>query len=205
MCKTRHRSWTDNSGLGSLDYQKTIFPGLGSLDISMKKFHRSWIARSGLWSLTEKNLQRRLYEHHLIFPESVWFWKQLEFIIETTMLRILPATFFWTNLMQICLEFVRVCLWLFRNQSLHSFSWLWNRFVCLKLQMDFIVSPLTFLSDYFFECHFQNLIMKQILLIFPRLLKTRYYIFRQKNYYLLYFFKTNNFASLPRFSGINWE
>ena len=47
-------SWTGNSGLGSLDYQETIFTGLGSLDFPLKKFHRSWIAKSGLWSLTEK-------------------------------------------------------------------------------------------------------------------------------------------------------
>ena len=43
----KQRSRVDNSGLGSLDYQKRIFTGLGSLDFSKKKFRRSWIAKSG--------------------------------------------------------------------------------------------------------------------------------------------------------------
>ena len=59
MRKTKQRPWIGNSGLGSLDYPKTIFTGLGSLDFPTKKFHRSWIAKSGLWSLTKKNLRRR--------------------------------------------------------------------------------------------------------------------------------------------------
>ena len=48
MRKTKQRSGIGNSGLGSPDYHKTIFTGLGSLDFPMKKFHRSWIAKSGL-------------------------------------------------------------------------------------------------------------------------------------------------------------
>ena len=48
MRKTNQRPWTGNSGLGSLDYPKTIFTGLGSLDFPLKKFYRSWIAKSGL-------------------------------------------------------------------------------------------------------------------------------------------------------------
>ena len=61
MRKTKQRSWIGNSGLGSLDYQKTIFhTGLGSLNFPTQNFHRSWIAKSGLWSLTEKNLLRRV-------------------------------------------------------------------------------------------------------------------------------------------------
>ena len=57
MRKTKQRSWISNSGFKSLDYQKTIFAGLGSLDLLTKKFRRSWIAESGLWSLTEKSLR----------------------------------------------------------------------------------------------------------------------------------------------------
>ena len=48
MRKTKQRPWIGNSGLGSLDYHKTIFTGLGSVDFPMKKFKRSWIAKSGL-------------------------------------------------------------------------------------------------------------------------------------------------------------
>ena len=43
-----------SKGFGLLDYQKTIFTGLGSLDFPTKNFDRSWIAKSGLCSLTEK-------------------------------------------------------------------------------------------------------------------------------------------------------
>ena len=48
MRKTKQRPWIGNSGLGSLDYHKTIFTGLGSVDFPMKKFKRSWITKSGL-------------------------------------------------------------------------------------------------------------------------------------------------------------
>ena len=48
MRKTKQRPWIGHSGLGSLDYHKTIFTGLGSVDFPMKKFKRSWIAKSGL-------------------------------------------------------------------------------------------------------------------------------------------------------------
>ena len=48
MRKTKQRSWISNSGLGLLNYQKTIFTGLGSLDISNMKFRRSWIPKSSL-------------------------------------------------------------------------------------------------------------------------------------------------------------
>ena len=43
MYKTKQRCCIDNSVLGSLDFKKTIFTGLGLLDFSAKKFHRSWI------------------------------------------------------------------------------------------------------------------------------------------------------------------
>ena len=49
MRKTKQRPWIGNSGLRSLDYQQTIFTGLGSLDFPTKKFHRSWMAKSGHW------------------------------------------------------------------------------------------------------------------------------------------------------------